>query len=192
MSSLAQIPNSLPEVQTQDVATKSSNYRIKGVSIGVVAAAAVAAVIAFHAIGFVAQMIFTPIVCGIAIGIAGHIIVKGPKESIECAKQLAGSMANTAKDLARKTPAALEKMGEFGVRSAKDALQFVGRKVCPPSDVPYTVSQVAKGLAIEGGVQARNAYRAAKPVVIKGVKKGAELTKEGFQKMQTAIKNATK
>ena len=147
--------------------TDSSSKLPEGISIGTVVAIGAAAFIAFHALGIIAQMITTPILVGIVLGIAVHIAINGPKESLECATELMKKIPDATMKLIKNAPAMIERMGATTLRCAKASLQYIGSKVNPPSKTPYTIEEVAHGIAREGAALAVEAHKKATPVIFK-------------------------
>jgi hypothetical protein len=108
-----------------------------GISLGLIIAAGAAAIIAFHAISFLAQMIATPIILGIGIGIAVHIVLYGPKESLKCAVDLLGKAPRAIQTVLTKAPAVLEHIAHIATRILPKALQHVKTRV---TALPLTAS----------------------------------------------------
>jgi hypothetical protein len=150
----------------------------EGISLGMVVAIGAATIIAFHAIGIIAQMIVTPLVFGIALGVAVHIVLYGPKESLECAKELIKKIPDATMKLIKNAPALIERMGDTTLRCAKASLQYIGSKVNQPSSAPYTIGEVAHGLAKEGTTLAIEAHKKASPVILEAAKSGVEIVRK--------------
>ncbi|HEV7737648.1 MAG TPA: hypothetical protein VGO47_09805, partial [Chlamydiales bacterium] len=162
--------------------TNSSSKVPEGISIGTVVAIGAATIIAFHAIGIIAQLIATPIILGIVLGVSVHIALNGPKESLECAKELIKKIPDVTMKLIKNAPAMMERMGATTLHFAKTSLQYIGSKVNPPSKKPYTIGEVAHGIAREGATLAVEAHKKATPVILKTAKSGVEVVRNKIVK----------
>ncbi len=162
--------------------TNPSSKLPEGISIGTVVAIGAATIIAFHAIGIIAQLIATPIVLGIVLGVSIHIALNGPKESLECAKEIIKKTPDALMKLLKNAPAMIERMGATTLHCAKASLQYIGSKVNPPSKEPYTIGEVAHGIAREGVALALETHKKASPVILDTVKSSAEIVRNKIVK----------
>jgi hypothetical protein len=151
-------------------------------SLGLIIATGAAAILAFHAISFIAQIIATPMIFGIGIGVAVHIALYGPKESVECAKEILAKIPHAIETAIIKTPVILHQMAAMTRRHMHMTLQTIGRRVNPPSKTPYTIREVAKGLVVEGRALsqawAQKAHRKSSPIIREYIRSGWEFVKE--------------
>jgi hypothetical protein len=115
-----------------------------GISLGLIVAAGAAAILAFHAISFVAQMIATPIILGIGVAVAVHIVLYGPKESLKCATDLLSKAPQTIQTIAIKTPATLEHIAHMAARILPKVFQSlkIGAAALPVT--PYVLQALQK------------------------------------------------
>jgi hypothetical protein len=97
----------------------------EGISLGLIIATGAAAILAFHAISFIAQIIATPIIFGIGIGIAVHIVLYGPKESLKCATEILSKAPHAIQMAIAKAPAILEQMAHIAMRLTQRALKYI-------------------------------------------------------------------
>lgn len=150
----------------------------EGISLGLVATITAVAIASFYGLGFLAQMIATPIFFGIATGVAIHIVLYGPKESMECVERLLGKIPSAAEAIVEKAPVVFEQLRNLAVQMAHRALQYIGSKVNPPSTEPYTLGEVASGLGREGVNAAHATYQKVSPIAIESGKKGVQYVQE--------------
>jgi len=154
----------------------------EGISIGTVLAIGAATIIAFNAIGIIAQLIATPIVLGIVLGVSVHIAINGPKESLECAKEIIKKIPDATMKLIQNAPAMIERMGAITLHCARASLQYIGSKVNPPAKEPYTIGEVAHGIAREGVALAIETHKKASPVILDTAKSGIEVVRNNIVK----------
>ncbi len=157
----------------------------KGISVGLIITAGAASILALHAISFLAQIIATPIIFGICIGLVIHIALYGPKESIECGKEILHQTPRALEALIKKTPNMLHQAANVAHQitdSTKElsynGLQYVGSQVNPPSKTPYTVRDVAKGLVVEGRSRLQKAHKKHSPIIRQYVRSGWEFVRD--------------
>ena len=113
-----------------------------GISLGLIIVGGAAAILAFHAISFLAQIIATPIILAIGVGVAVHIVLYGPKESLKCATELLEKAPRALQVGLAKAPALLEHTAHVAVRILPKALQRLesGVKALPVS--PYLLQAI--------------------------------------------------
>ena len=178
---------------SQSPSKVSEGMSSEAMSLGMVVAMGAATIIAFHAIGLIAQMIVTPLVLGITIGVAVHISLYGPKESLECATEILKKIPDAMKRFITNAPVMMEQLGSATLRCTKASLQYVGSKVNPPSNKPYTMGEVAHGLAKEGATLAVEAHKKASPVIIETAKSSAEIVRnKAIEAYEFAAEKLTK
>jgi hypothetical protein len=136
-----------------------------GISVGLVVATGTVAILAFQAISFLAQMVATPLIFGICIGLVVHIALNGPKESIECGTEILQKTPRAVEALIKKTPLVLHQIADGTKQLSHTALQEIGSRVNPPSKTPYTLRQVANGLVAEGRSKLEKAHKKHSPLI---------------------------
>ena len=154
----------------------------KGLSSGVIIASGAVAILALHTISFLAQMIATPIIFGICVGMVTHIALYGPKESIECAKELLQKTLKAIERLIANTPLVLHQIAGSAKRISQNALQTIGRRFNPPAKTS-SIRELAKELVLEGRSLAQKAHKKSTPIIRKYVSSSWKFVKDSSKKL---------
>jgi len=96
--------------------------------LGLLIAVSLVAILSINAVSAIAQAVLLPVVYSVGIGIAAHIVLYGPKESLECIKPLIKKIPGAVREFFNKAPSTLEKMSNTMLRYGRRTYLFLEQK----------------------------------------------------------------
>jgi hypothetical protein len=99
-----------------------------GIRLGLLVAVSLVAILSVNAVSAIAQAVVLPLVYSVGIGIAAHIILYGPKESIECVKPLIKKIPGAVREFFTKAPSVIERMSVSMLHLGKKTYHFIETK----------------------------------------------------------------